>query len=172
MYIGPRDLEPGSHVPSDRGGRKRAMSPQNCLAFTLFFLRIGLDVKLIEGLFGINKSPASQYLTTWIIFLHGFLAVEFPYPTKDQLKTTTGGDLKEHFDLEGMFLEALTDCHEQEAEVPGDKCAQRAFWSEYQNICTVIFFGAITGNGTFSLPSMGYPARITNSAITKLCMYL
>jgi hypothetical protein len=104
--------------------------------------------------------------------LHGFLAVEFPYPTKDQLKATTGDDLKEHFDLEGMFLEALIDCHEQEAEVPGDKCAQRAFWSKYKNRCTVNFFGAITGNGAFSLPSTGYPARITDSAITKLCMYL
>jgi hypothetical protein len=56
-------------------------------------------VKLIAGLFGVNSSSAHQYLTTWIVFLHGFLAVEFPYPTKDQLKTTTGDDLKEHFDL-------------------------------------------------------------------------
>ena len=29
IYKGPKDLEPGSHVLSDRRGQKRAMSPQN-----------------------------------------------------------------------------------------------------------------------------------------------
>jgi hypothetical protein len=72
-----------------------------------------------------------------------------------------------------MFLEAFIDCHEQEVEVPGDKCVQRAaFWSEYKHRCTLKFFGAITGTGAFSLPSTAFPGRITDPVITKLCLYL
>ena len=151
---------------------RTAMAPKDGLAFSLFVLRSGVSLKIASSLFRVSSSSGTRHFTTWILFLNRFLETEFPYPTADELQSTTRDRLREAFELDKAHFEAFIDCHEQQCETPTDLFAHQQVWSEYKQRTTLKFFGAISGNGAFTFVSTAFRGRVTDPVVTRLCGFL
>ena len=158
-----------------KGLKRRKTSGRDGLALTLFLLRTGNRSNVAAHLFGVSKTTASRYFTTWVCFLDRHLGDVFPYPTTDELKGATGEQLQEAFgiDPDGRWhFESIIDCHEHEMEAARDKTVARTVWSEYKQRYTLNFLGAIGPNGAFTFVTTAYPGRITDPELTRLCGFL
>ena len=155
-------------------GARRALTPRDGLALTLFMLRSGETFTVAGPLFGVDRVTASRHFVTWVMTLEVFLTAEFPYPTVEQLDRVTPGSVREAMNMAmaGTHFEAFIDCHEQPCEDPSSKLGHKKVFSTYKGCPTFKFFGAVAGNGAFTFASTAFRGRLTDPVVTRLCGYL
>ena len=155
-------------------GARRALTPRDGLALTLFMLRSGETFTVAGPLFGVDRITASRHFVTWVMTLEVFLTAEFPYPTVEQLDRVTPGSVREAMNMAmaGTHFEAFIDCHEQPCEDPSSKLGHKKVFSTYKGCPTFKFFGAVAGNGAFTFASTAFRGRLTDPVVTRLCGYL
>ena len=137
----------------------RKLDPMNHLFMTLVKLRLDLKLTDLAFRFGISKSLASRYITTWISFLYHHLKEIKWMPTVEQVSGTLPYSFSRYSTrgLErqtvGLFRNnypntfAIIDGSEIFLETPSDLRLQSSTWSQYKQYNTVKFLVACTPNG-------------------------
>jgi len=122
----------------------------------------GVDAWMLALLFGIHPSTVSRYFVTWLSVLRDVLRAEMPSPSRDQIDACMPPSFKQFDD----HISTIIDTTNINTEVPSDKQAQRALWSEYHHHTGVKFLLGISPVGSVTFCSRGFPARITDPDIT------
>ena len=94
------------------------LDPMNQLFMTLVKLRLNLKLTDLAFRFGISKSLASRYITTWISFLNHHLKEIEWMPTVEQVSGTLPHSFRKNYqntfaiiDGSEIFLETPSDLH-------------------------------------------------------------
>ena len=145
----PEDTDAGELMQAKRTRHdRRALVGVDAIFFVLMWLRTGMDIIDLNGLFSIGYSTGCRYVVVYTAFLREFFEVELPELTEDQIVAATPGNFLDEF--QGHRIQALIDAHEQEVQMPSSLPANRAFFSKYKHRNTCKFFGACTPCGAIS----------------------
>ena len=75
--------------PKQVRDRGRAMKAPDAYLMTLVMLNKGLDQKFTGWLFGVHEHTLAPYFITWVLFLKQFLQKLMPFPSREQIDSTT-----------------------------------------------------------------------------------
>ena len=146
----------------------RKLDPKNQLFMTLVKLKLNLKLTDLAFRFGISKSLASRYITTWISFLYHYLKEIDWMPSVEQV----AGTLPHSFQTKYPNTFAIIDGSEIFLETPSDLHMQSSTWSQYKHHNTVKFLVACTPNGAISFVSPLYVGSISDVELTRVCGFL
>ena len=118
--------------------------------------------------FGISKSLASRYITTWISFLyHDFKEINW-MPSVQQVVGTLPHTFQKYYP--NTF--AIIDGTEIFLETPTDLHMQSSTWSQYKHHNTVKFLVACTPNGAILYIPPLYVGSISDPELTRVSGFL
>ncbi|XRA98580.1 DDE superfamily endonuclease [Pycnococcus provasolii] len=132
---------------------------------TLMILRTGLSQLVVSGLFGVSESYVSRTFSVWIVHMMHVLKAAFPTPNQASLRGTCPLDMMNKMGDAGHIFDAT----ELEIEVPTEKQAQAATWSEYKHRNTIKFLTSVSACGATIFVSEAYPGRITDEKLVDVC---
>ena len=158
----------GTREGHRRRHHSRKLNSFNQLFMTLVKLRLNLKLTDLGFRFGISKSLASRYITTWISFLyHHFKEINW-MPSVQQVM----GTLPHMFQKYYSNTFAIIDGTEIFLETPTDPHLQSSTWSQYKHHNTVKFLVACTPNGAISYISPLYVGSISDPELTRVSGFL
>lgn len=139
------------------------MSLQNQLLLTLLRLRRALREEDLAYRFGVSVSTVSRLVTTWICFLHDYLAKLKWWPRKEVVLQHLPTAFREKYPT----TICIVDASELYIETPTDLHLQSSTWSSYKHHNTANFRIACTPNGAVSFISDLFMGSISDKELTQ-----
>ena len=147
----------------DGRGRRMKMSLQDQLLLTLVRLRLALREEDLAYRFGVSVSTVSRLVTTWICFLHDYLAKLTWWPRKEVVLQHLPAAFREKYPT----TICIVDASELYIETPTDLHLQSSTWSSYKHHNTAKFLIACTPNGAVSFISDLFMGSISDKELTQ-----
>ena len=116
----------------------------------------------------LDLTTAMGWYASWLRLIKIVLARHFPQPTLDIIKLSSPPKMIKKY---GANVAGVLDCVEQRHQIPTEKMAQRATWSEYKAANTSKYLVDMAPAGFTRYISMGYPGRISDPQICTVTAF-
>jgi hypothetical protein len=153
-----------------RPNAHRGWKMKDMFFYWWFLVKTGCDQTIAALLFKIPYSTATKAFVSMTVFQDSFWLEQFPTPTLEEIKRCAPEGFRKVYGTDRIT--SILDCSEIFIEKPSALEAQRACWSEYKHHCTLKFCSSITPGGATKDCSDGFPGRITDTAIVRVCGFL